>query len=131
MKHRGPRTEQGYANLKPGDVPKPARIKALARHIGRLHKEIMQAKMETLADKDPRTRVSYHEALVLLKAARLDLEEATQKLEDALHQSIPERKCAYCPKMFVPHRKDHIFCSKKCGANSSYHKGKKDTEEIC
>ena len=119
-----PRTQQGYAFLSPGDVPRPARIKAAARHIRRLHEEIMQAKME-IADKDPRTKASYHEALALLKAASLDLEEAITKLDDALHKSIPERKCAYCTKMFVPHRKDHIFCSKKCGGNSHYYKRRK------
>ena len=81
------RNKQGLTDLARSDVPKPARINALIRHIKRLHKEIMEAKNMTsvIALKDPRIVKNYHIVLAKLKMAQLEIEEMTEKLQIALH----------------------------------------------
>ena len=81
------RNKLGWTILRPGEVPKPQRIKGYIKGVFRLHKEIISARRITfqIMQKDVRTVKSYYEALALAKLALVDLKEVINKLEMALH----------------------------------------------
>ncbi len=72
--------------LPPGEMPKPARIKARARQVIYLRKELEQVESIKMAImlRDPRTVTAYYEALAIAKIAYMSLEKTIKMLEEAL-----------------------------------------------